>query len=203
MSNENVANSALQLPNLERRPMERRALISIILSTITVTAAVVACIPLFSVLIMLLFRGGQRLSLELFYALPAPLYQKWFRTYNGAHPNALIDYQPLGSGGGVVQVPMTAGALVLIYNLKDVGPLKLTLEAYTGIFLGTVSRWNDPLIADANPVALLPDTPVILVTRSDASGTTYTLTRHLRTASPEFESTVGVAKSLQLIEQIH
>jgi phosphate transport system substrate-binding protein len=156
--------------------------------------------------------------------LPAPLYQKWFRAYNRAHPNVLIDYQPLGSGagisqfldkrldfagtdvplsdaeagkvkGGVVQVPMTAGALVLIYNLKEVDQLKLTREAYTGIFLGTVARWNDPLIVDANPGVPLPETPIILVTRSDASGTTYTLTRHLSAASPEFESTVGVAKA--------
>ena len=156
--------------------------------------------------------------------LPAPLYQKWFRAYNRAHPNVLIDYQPLGSGagisqfldkrldfagtdvplsdaeaakvkGGVFQVPMTAGALVLIYNLKEVDQLKLTREAYTGIFLGTVARWNDPLIVDANPGVPLPDTAIILVTRSDASGTTYTLTRHLSAASPEFESTVGVAKA--------
>jgi phosphate transport system substrate-binding protein len=156
--------------------------------------------------------------------LPAPLYQKWFRTYNRAHPNVLIDYLPLGSGagisqfldkrmdfagtdvplsaaevakvdGGVVQVPMTAGALVLIYNLKEVDQLKLTREAYTGIFLGTVSRWNDPLIADANPGAPLPDTPIVLVTRSDASGTTYALTRHLSAANPKFADTVGVAKA--------
>jgi phosphate transport system substrate-binding protein len=156
--------------------------------------------------------------------LPAPLYQKWFRAYHKAHPNVVIDYQPLGSGagisqfldkrldfagtdvplsnpeaakvdGGVVQVPMTAGALVLIYNLKEVDQLKLTREAYTGIFLGTVSRWNDPLIADANPSVSLPDTPIILVTRSDASGTSYTLTRHLSAASPEFAKTVGAAKA--------
>jgi phosphate transport system substrate-binding protein len=156
--------------------------------------------------------------------LPAPLYQKWFRSYNKAHPNVLIDYQPLGSGagisqfldkrldfagtdvpltaaeaakveGGVIQVPMTAGALVLIYNLKEVDHLKLTREAYTGIFLGTISRWNDPLIADANPDLPLPDTPIILVTRSDASGTTYTLTRHLSAANPKFADTVGVAKA--------
>ncbi|MGD9067431.1 MAG: phosphate ABC transporter substrate-binding protein PstS [Desulfobacterales bacterium] len=156
--------------------------------------------------------------------LPAPLYQNWFRAYNRAHPNVLIDYLPLGSGagisqfldqrldfagtdvplsaaetakvdGGVVQIPMTAGALVLIYNLKEVDHLKLTREAYTGIFLGTVSRWNDPLIADANLGAALPDTPIVLVTRSDASGTTYTLTRHLSAANSKFADTVGVAKA--------
>jgi phosphate transport system substrate-binding protein len=156
--------------------------------------------------------------------LPAPLYQKWFRTYNRAHPNVLIDYLPLGSGagisqfldkrmdfagtdvplsaaevakvdGGVVQVPMTAAALVLIYNLEGVDRLKLTREAYIGIFLGTVTHWNDPVISDANPDAPLPGTPIVVVTRSDASGTTYALTRHLSAASAEFASTVGVATS--------
>ncbi len=156
--------------------------------------------------------------------LPAPLYQKWFRAYNTAHPDVLIDYQPLGSGagisqfldkrldfagsdvplsaeqvadveGGAVQIPMTAGALVLIYNVHGVDHLNLTRAAYIGIFLGTVTRWNDPLIAEANPGAPLPDSEITVVTRSDASGTTYAFTRHLSAASPEFEKAVGVAKA--------
>jgi phosphate transport system substrate-binding protein len=156
--------------------------------------------------------------------LPAPLYQKWFRAYSRSHSDLIIDYLPLGSGagisqfldqrldfagtdvplsaeeaakveGGVVQVPMTAGALVLIYNLKGVDKLNLTRDAYIGIFLGAVTRWNDPLIADANPETALPDRPVVLVTRSDASGTTYALTRHLSAARSEFAKTVGVSKA--------
>jgi phosphate transport system substrate-binding protein len=155
---------------------------------------------------------------------PAPLYQKWFRTYNRANPDVLIDYMPLGSGagisqfldkrmdfagtdvplsaaeaakvdGGVVQIPMTAAAVVLIYNLEGVDHLKLTRAAYIGIFLGTVSHWNDPLIAAVNPGATLPDTPIILVARSDASGTTHALTRHLSATSPEFAAAVGASKT--------
>ncbi len=157
-------------------------------------------------------------------SFPAPLYQKWYRTFYKQHPDVLIDYQPLGSGagisqfmdgrldfagtdvplsqdqvsmvqGGVVQIPMTAGALVLVYNLDGVEDLKLSRKAYTGIFEGEIDRWNHPAIAESNPGANLPDSPIVLVTRSDASGTTYTLTRHLSAVSEKFDKTVGVSTS--------
>ena len=110
-------------------------------------------------------------------SFPAPLYGKWFKAYSGAHQNVQVDYQSVGSGGGVKSVidhtvdfgasdaamtpqdmakvdggvqlfPMTAGSIVLAYNLKDVDHLKLSRQAYAGVFLGKVKRWNDPLIAD-------------------------------------------------------
>src|ERR1700746_1245036 len=113
-------------------------------------------------------------------SFPAPLYSKWFKAYGAAHQNVLVDYQSVGSGSGVKSVldktvdfgasdaamkpedmqkvdvgvqllPMTAGAIVLTYNLKDVPNLKLSRQAYAGIFLGKIKKWNDPLIAKANP----------------------------------------------------
>src|SRR5271167_3824426 len=168
--------------------------------------------------------GGKSNSVKLQGAgasFPAPLYLKWFKTYNGAHPDVQVDYQSVGSGsgvksfmdktvdfaasdaamkpedmakveGGVQLIPMTAGSIVLAYNLPDVPNLRLSREAYTGIFLGKVTRWNDPLIAKANPGAKLPDQPINVVVRADSSGTTFVFSKHLATVSPEFDKTVGV-----------
>ncbi|PWT81581.1 MAG: hypothetical protein C5B57_10185 [Blastocatellia bacterium] len=110
-------------------------------------------------------------------SFPAPLYNKWFKSYSAAHQNVLVDYQSVGSGSGVKSVvdhtvdfgasdaamrredaakvdggvqlfPMTAGSIVLAYNLKGVDNLKLSRRAYSGVFLGTIKRWNDPSIVD-------------------------------------------------------
>jgi phosphate transport system substrate-binding protein len=153
-------------------------------------------------------------------SFPAPLYTKWFKAYSSSHPNVQIDYQSVGSGSGVKSVidktvdfgasdaamkpedmqkvdvgvqllPMTAGAIVLTYNLKDVPNLKLTRQAYSGIFLGKVKKWNDPLIAKANPDLKLPDQPINVVVRADSSGTTFVFTKHLSAISPEFDKNPG------------
>jgi len=94
--------------------------------------------------------------------------------------------------GGVQLLPMTAGSIVLAYNLKDVPNLRLSREAYGGIFSGKVTKWNDPLIAKANPGAKLPDQPVNVIVRADGSGTTYVFTKHLSAISPAFQTAVGV-----------
>jgi len=154
-------------------------------------------------------------------SFPAPLYQKWFKTYSAAHPSVQVDYQSVGSGsgvksfldktvdfaasdaamkpedmakvdGGVQLLPMTAGAIVLAYNLPEVDKLRLSRAAYSGIFLGKITKWNDPLIAKANPGVTLPDKPVNVVVRADGSGTTFVFTKHLSAINPEFEKTVGV-----------
>jgi len=154
-------------------------------------------------------------------SFPAPLYQKWFKTYSGAHPNIQVDYQSVGSGsgvksfmdrtvdfaasdaamkpedmakveGGVQLLPMTAGSIVLAYNLKEVPNLRLSREAYGGIFDGKVTKWNDPLIAKANPGVKLPDQPINVIVRADGSGTTYVFTKHLSAISPDFQKAVGV-----------
>ncbi len=156
-------------------------------------------------------------------SFPAPLYSKWFKDYGAAHPNVQIDYQSVGSGSGIksftdktvdfgasdaamspeeiaridagVQLlPMTAGGIVLTYNLEGVTDLKLSRQAYAGIFLGTVKQWNDPLIAKANPGLKLPAKPVNVVVRADSSGTTFVFTKHLSTISPEFAKSPGVNK---------
>jgi phosphate transport system substrate-binding protein len=154
-------------------------------------------------------------------SFPAPLYLKWFKNYNGAHPNVQVDYQSVGSGtgvksfmdktvdfaasdaamkpedmakveGGVQLLPMTAGAIVLAYNLPDVPNLRLSREDYAGIFLGKITKWNDPRIAKSNPGAKLPDQPINVVVRADGSGTSFVFTKHLSAISPDFASTVGV-----------
>jgi phosphate transport system substrate-binding protein len=153
-------------------------------------------------------------------SFPAPLYLKWFKTYGGTNPNVQIDYQSIGSGGGVksfidhtvdfaasdaamkpediakvpggVQLlPMTAGAIVLAYNLDGVPELKLSRKAYVDIFLGKIKKWDDPAIKHDNPGAKLPDLPINVIVRADSSGTTFVFTKHLSTISPEFASSVG------------
>ena len=154
-------------------------------------------------------------------SFPAPLYQKWFKSYSASHDGVQIDYQSIGSGsgvksvidktvdfgasdaamtpedmakvdGGVQLLPMTAGCIVLTYNLKGVTGLKLSRAAYAGIFLGKVKKWNDPLITKANPGVTLPDQPVNVVVRADGSGTTFVFTKHLSAISPEFAQNPGV-----------
>jgi phosphate transport system substrate-binding protein len=153
-------------------------------------------------------------------SFPAPLYNKWFKTYSAAHQNVLVDYQSVGSGGGVKSVidrtvdfgasdaamksddmakvpdgvqlfPMTAGSIVLAYNVPGVDNLKLSRKAYGGIFVGTVKRWNDPAIVEANPGAKLPDLPINVVVRADSSGTSFVFSQHLAAISPEFSKAVG------------
>jgi phosphate transport system substrate-binding protein len=153
-------------------------------------------------------------------SFPAPLYNRWFKSYSGTHQNVQVDYQSVGSGSGVKSVidhtvdfgasdaamkpedmakvqdgvqlfPMTAGAIVIAYNLKGVDNLKLSRKAYTSIFLGKVKRWNDPLIAQANPGVTLPDTPVNVIVRADGSGTSYVFSKHLSAVSEDFNKDVG------------
>jgi len=156
-------------------------------------------------------------------SFPAPLYSRWFKTYNAQHPEVQVDYQSVGSGSGVKSVidktvdfgasdaamteeemarvpngvqllPMTAGSIVLTYNVEGVTNLKLSRKAYAGIFLGTIKTWNDPAIAATNEGVKLPSSPINVVVRADSSGTTYVFTKHLSAISPEFEKSPGVNK---------
>lgn len=157
-------------------------------------------------------------------SFPAPLYTHWFRTYTQSHPGVQVDYQSVGSGQGVTSVidgtvdfgasdaamapeeiakvekgvqllPMTAGSIVLAYNLEGVDKLKLSRDAYVGIFLGKITKWNDPAIAATNEGVELPDQNINVVVRSDGSGTTFVFTQHLSEVSPEFKEQVGVDKA--------
>ena len=152
-------------------------------------------------------------------SFPFPLYSTWFQTYSQQTSGIQIDYQSTGSGagvksfiartvdfaasdaamtdeqigqvdGGAVLLPMTAGEIVLAYNLPGVTGLKLPREVYPLIFLGEVTSWKDPRIVAANPGVDLPDTNITAVRRSDASGTTFVFTNHLAAISEKFKSTV-------------
>src|SRR5208337_5058563 len=141
-------------------------------------------------------------------SFPAPLYFKWFKTYTGSHNNVQVDYQSVGSGSGIKSLldrtvdfgasdaamnqgemsqvaagvqclPVTAGSIVLSYNIQGVTELKLSRKAYAGIFLGKVKRWNDPLIDNTNPGVKLPNIPINVVVRADSSGTTFVFSKHL------------------------
>ncbi len=152
---------------------------------------------------------------------PYPIYSKWFSEYHKAHPDVEINYQSIGSGGGIRQVqagtvdfgasdgPMTdqqiaegkvkvihlptvLGAVVPAYNIPGVkAELKFTPEALAGIYLGKITKWNDKAIAGSNPGISLPDKDIIVVHRSDGSGTTYIFTDYLSKISPEWKSGVG------------
>jgi phosphate transport system substrate-binding protein len=95
---------------------------------------------------------------------------------------------------GVQHLPMTAGSIVLTYNLPGVNNLKLSRKAYSGIFLGTVKKWNDPLIAKDNPGVKLPDALINPVVRADSSGTTFVFTQHLSAINPDFAKGPGTSK---------
>jgi len=158
---------------------------------------------------------------------PYPMYSKWFSEYHNAHPDIQINYQSIGSGGGIRQVlagtvdfgasdgPMTddqlsqskvkilhvptvLGAVVPAYNVPGVGEeLKFTPEVIAGIFLGKITNWNDKSIAAANPGVKFPDQPIIVVHRSDGSGTTYIFTDYLSKISSDWQSGVGKGTSVK------
>jgi phosphate transport system substrate-binding protein len=150
----------------------------------------------------------------------APIMVRWSEEFEKAHPDVEIVYLPVGSGGGitnftqgivdfaasdaamtdeqigtvkqgVVLIPFTAGSIVLAYNLPGVENLKLSREAYSGIFLGKITKWDDPAIAKSNEGVKLPDTAIIICERSDGSGTTFVFTKHLSVISPDFKNQVG------------
>jgi phosphate transport system substrate-binding protein len=159
---------------------------------------------------------------------PAPLYGRWFAEYNKLHSDVRINYQSVGSGqgiksftggltdfgasdlamsdaeiaavkeGGVILLPMTAGSIVLAYNLPGVtGAVQLPRDIYPAIFLGEITKWNDPKIVAANPGLKLPSLPITVAYRADGSGTTYNFTNHLATISPEFKTKVGSGKTVK------
>jgi phosphate transport system substrate-binding protein len=157
---------------------------------------------------------------------PNPLYSKWFSEYGKAHPDVKINYQSIGSGGGIRQLvaqtvffgatdgPMTdeqlkgapgpilhlptvLGAVVPVYNVPGLsGDLKFSGTLLADVFLGKVKKWNDAAIAKENPGVKLPATDLVVAHRSDGSGTTYILVDYLSKVSPQFKQKVGVATSV-------
>ena len=157
---------------------------------------------------------------------PAPIYQKWFEEYKAKNPNVQVNYQPIGSGGGIAQLqkgtvdfgasdmPMTddqikqtpvkplhfptvMGAVVLSYNIPGVtAKLKFSPEAIAGMYLGTIQKWNDAKIKADNPGVNLPDKEIEIVHRSDGSGTTFVFADYLSKISPDWKSKVGANSSI-------
>lgn len=158
---------------------------------------------------------------------PYPLYSKWFYEYSNSHPGLNFNYQSIGSGGGIRQItagtvdfgasdaPMTdeemaklpgpilhiptaIGAVTVVYNLGGVGSgLKLAQDVLVDIYLGKITKWNDPRIASVNPGLKLPGTEIVVATRSDGSGTTDIFTNYLSTVSVEWRAKVGRGKSIR------
>jgi len=158
---------------------------------------------------------------------PYPMYSKWFNEYNKLHPDVQINYQSIGSGGGIRQVlsqtvdfgasdgPMTddqlsqakvkilhiptvLGAVVPAYNVPGItGEIKFTPQVLADIYLGKITSWDNPAIAKANPGLKLPNASIIVIHRSDGSGTTYIFTDYLSKVSKEWETTVGKGTSVK------
>ncbi|MEG4341850.1 phosphate ABC transporter substrate-binding protein PstS [Microcoleus sp. A003_D6] len=117
----------------------------------------------------------------------------------GASDTAMKDDEiaKIPADKGVLLLPMTAGSIVIGYNLPDLPELKLPRDVYTEIFQGKITKWNDPKIAAANPGAKLPDQAITIVHRSDGSGTTAVFTKHLSAISPDWKAAVGDGKTVQ------
>jgi phosphate transport system substrate-binding protein len=155
---------------------------------------------------------------------PFPLYSKWFSQYNKLHPDIQINYQSIGSGGGIKQItektvdfgasdaplsdeqlqkasgvqhiPTVMGAVVIVWNLPGVQQLRIAPETLATIYLGKVTKWNDAALRKDNPTAKLPDTAITVAHRSDGSGTTNIFTDYLSKVSPDWKSGPGKGTSV-------
>jgi phosphate transport system substrate-binding protein len=154
-----------------------------------------------------------------------PVMGRWIEDFNQTHPNVHINYQSIGSGGGiqqvkagtvdfgasdaaltdeqlklmtpVIQIPESAGPICVTYNLDGLShPLQLSGEALAGIFLGTITSWTDPIIVKHNPGQKLPQEKITVVHRADGSGTTAAFTTYLNAVSPEWAAKVGKGQSV-------
>lgn len=151
---------------------------------------------------------------------PDPIYEKWFSQYSAAHPGVQINYQAIGSGGGILQVttgvvdfgasdmpmsdqalaqskvklvhiPTVLGAVVPVFNVPGVSNLRFSPDVLADIYLAKITQWNDPRIARDNPGVHLPDQRIIVVHRSDASGTTFIFTDYLSKVSNDWKNGPG------------
>ena len=156
---------------------------------------------------------------------PYPIYSKWFDEYAKVDPSVRFNYQSIGSGGGqkqilaqtvdfgasdgpmsddnlakapgkLLHIPTVAGADVVAYNLSGNPALKFDADTIAGIFLGQIKKWNDSKITALNPGVTLPDQEIVVVHRSDGSGTTYIWTDYLSKISPEWKTKVGTNTSV-------
>jgi len=153
-------------------------------------------------------------------SFPAPLYQRWAQDYNKLNPDVQVNYQSVGSGAGIkqikaktvdfgasdapltdeeltkeglIQFPMVIGGVVPVVNIKGIAPgqLKLDGKVLGDIYLGKITKWNDPAVAALNAGVALPDDAIAVVRRADGSGTSFNFTNYLSKVNPEWKSKVG------------
>ena len=180
-------------------------------------------IPAFALLLLVLPAAAQTKLNAAGATFPYPIYSKWFSQYHDMHPDVEINYQSIGSGGGIqqlhagtvdfgasdmplydndarlkqmptpiLQLPTVLGSIVPAYNVPEAkSEIKFTPEILAGIYLGQITKWNDKAIAAANPGVSLPDKGIVVVHRSDGSGTTFVFTDYLSKVSSEWKSRVG------------
>jgi phosphate transport system substrate-binding protein len=183
--------------------------------------------PIFALVLLALPLAAQTKLNGAGATFPYPIYSKWFNQYHQQHPDIEINYQSIGSGGGIRQVtagtvdfgasdgPMTdqqladakfkilhlptvLGAVVPAYNIPGFkGELKFTPDVIAGIYLGKITSWNDPAIVKANPGVSLPGQAIVVVHRSDGSGTTYIFSDYLSKVSSEWMNSVGKGTSVK------
>lgn len=182
--------------------------------TTSVVAATVALVPLFTAVAQALTLNGAGAT------FPEPLYQRYFSEMRKQYPDIQVNYQGIGSGGGIKQltagvvdfagsdtamtdaeaakvdggvmfVPTAGGAVAVVYNLPGVSNLRMSRAVLPAIFSGQITRWNDPKIAADNPGVNLPVQPIRLAVRADSSGTSFIFTNHLSAINPYFKGRVG------------
>lgn len=177
--------------------------------------------PLFALMLLALSSAAQTKLNAAGATFPYPIYSKWFNEYHNMHSDIEINYQSIGSGGGIrqlqsgtvdfgasdmplddtkakqmpmpiLQLPTVLGSVVPAYNVPGIsGDLKFTPQILAGIYLGTITNWNDKAIAAANPDVKLPDRSIVVLHRSDGSGTTFVFTDYLSKVSSDWKSRVG------------
>ncbi len=155
-----------------------------------------------------------------------PAFTKWFEAYGKVNPSVQFNYQSIGSGGGIknltaqtvdfgasdapmsddelskspgkiLHIPIVVGGEAVVYNLPGSPKIKLDADTFAGIYLGNIAKWNDPKIAALNPGVSLPDLPIVVVHRSDGSGTTFIFTDYLSSISPIWADSVGKGKAVK------
>ena len=158
-------------------------------------------------------------------SFPYPIYSRWFSEYRSVNPAVQVNYQSIGSGGGIKQItartvdfgatdgpmssrqvfavdgkilhiPMVLGGVVVVFNLPGISEIKLTGEVIADIFLGKIKAWNDPAIKEFNPGVNLPSTNITVVHRSDGSGTSFCFTDYLSKVSKAWKKKVGSATAV-------
>ncbi len=197
-----------------------------------ITGARLAAFVCFSIVLGFAACGGGNSGTEIRLqgagaTFPNPLYQKWLSEYGKLNPNVKIDYQSIGSGGGIkqiqartvdfgasdapmtdtelkgspgelVHIPTVLGAVVITYNLQGVSkPLRFSPDVIADIFLGKITKWNDPRIKADNSDTTLPATDIAVVHRAESSGTSFVFTDYLAKVSPDWKQKVGADKAPQ------